>query len=130
MYSYIIYIMASFENAEEKYAIYKNMCDDLIGRFESFSTEDEIYNLSTSEKNMIVLYIKNFTYDHIEKYGYIDDDNYNLYLILEILRHFGIEMDIGVDVTEIDDYCDRFRNIMKRCNKNFINDLKSEMLYN
>ena len=121
--------MKHFETEEEKYALYKQMFNDLMKRFESYSIEDEIYNLSTSEKNMIVLYIKNFTYDHIEKYGYIDDDNYNLYLILEILRHFGIEMDIGVDVTEIDDYCDRFRNIMKSCNKNFINDMKSEMLY-
>ena len=122
--------MERFENMPEKYVIYKKMYDDLMKRFRSYSTEDEIYNLSMSEKNMIELYIKNFTYEHIVKYGYIIDDNYNLYLILKILSHFDIEMDIGFDVTEIDDYEERFRNVMMKCSKNFINDMKSEVLYN
>ena len=122
--------MESFENTKREYEMYRKMSDELMKKYDEYSLEDEIYDLTKAQKNMIVGYVKNFALEHIKKYGYINDDNYTLYIILEILRYFGIEMYVGVDVTEIDKYQNRFENVIKKCNMNFINDIKSATLYN
>ena len=92
---------------------YINMLKDLIGRLKKYSIEDEIYNLDEEDKIKIIEYMKIFTHYHILNFGYIGDDNYNLFLTLEILNHLGVELDIGYDVSDIDEYEFKLKNVIR-----------------
>ena len=107
-----------------KYELYKTMSDKLIKIFDKYSIKDEIYNIENERKNMIICAIKKFALEHIKKYGYIDDINYHHYLILEILKYFGIELFICINVgQEIRArYHNKFKTIMNESNKKFYID--------
>ena len=125
--------MESFENMREKYEMYNKMNEKLIKIFNEYSVKDEIYNIGNERKNMTVCAIKKFALEHIKKYGYIDNIEYHHYLILEILRYLGIELDIGVNIKKeiIAKYKKQFKTIINKSNKKFyIDNIKSDILYN
>ena len=94
------------------YDEYIDMLKDLVGRLKEYSMRDEIYDLNEEDKKKILEYIIIFTYYHILNFGYIIDDEYNLFLIIEILNYLGVELGIGYDVTYIDEYEFKLKNVI------------------
>ena len=105
--------MEKYEDLENKCKLYKKLSNKLMKIFDNYSIEDEIYNLTKEQQNIIKFYINYFSFIHVEKYGYVDDENYNLYLLIEILNHFDVDLDTAVDQSEIEKYEYHFKEVAK-----------------
>ena len=130
MYSYIIYIMVSFENMIKKYEMCEKMNEKMLEIFNKYSLEDEIYNLEEEVKVLIKSVMKKMAIGHIKKYGYIDNNKYFHYLILEILSYLGIDMGILLDMDrdERREYKKKFDTLIKESNKKLnINNIKNKI---
>ena len=105
--------MVKFDDMRIKCKLYKKLSNKLIKIFDNYSIEDEIYILTKEQKNIIKFYINFFSFIHVEKYGYLDDENYNLYLLIEILNYFDVHLYTDVDQSVIKKYEYHFKEVAK-----------------
>ena len=105
--------MEKYEDLENKCKLYKKLSNKLMNIFHKYAIKDEIYNLTKEQIIIIKFYINYFSFKHVEKYGYVDDENYNLYLLIKILNNFDVDLDTAVDQSEIKKYEYHFKQVAK-----------------
>ena len=108
---------------ENDMIIFKNRCQKIERRFKymlykfnEYAIEDEIYNLPWYKKNLICNILKRILIKHMELYGEKVKMINMHYLLLEVFKLFGIDLEIFVPSplsSYYEKYCEKMIDFIK-----------------